>query len=287
MTGFGRAEAPLAEGQATIEVRAVNSRHLDVRVKLPRELGALEPELRARASRHFARGQVEVSLRLAPLELVPQVQIDERAARRYAEAAARLVRELGLEGGLSPAALLTLPGVVQLGEADTDLAGLREALLAGTEAACRAAAEMRSREGAEIARDLLSRLERVEAGVGEIEARAEEVHKGVRERLLRRLATLSAEVEADSGRLEQELVYWADRQDISEEIVRLRSHVGQFRETLDRDGPVGRRLEFLLQEIGREVNTLGSKPGDAAVSARVVDLKAELERVREQVLNVE
>jgi uncharacterized protein (TIGR00255 family) len=123
--------------------------------------------------------------------------------------------------------------------------------------------------------------------VGEIEARAEEVHKGVRERLLRRLATLSAEVEADSGRLEQELVYWADRQDISEEIVRLRSHVGQFRETLDRDGPVGRRLEFLLQEIGREVNTLGSKPGDAAVSARVVDLKAELERVREQVLNVE
>ena len=287
MTGFGRGDAPFAGSAVTVEVRSVNARHLDLRVRLPRDLQAFEAELRQLAASFFARGQVEIAVRLAGEAAPAQVEIDLDAARRYAQAADELGGSLGLGGDLPVSSLLSLPGVARLREAELDKQGLRSVLICSLESACRAAQDMRAREGDALAAELEARLDGVVRALAQIEARADEVGRGLRERLDKRLAALSPELELAPGRLEQEVVIYADRMDVTEETVRLRSHAGQFRETLQESGSVGRKLEFLLQEMGREVNTIGSKSQDLAITRNVVELKTELEKLREQVLNVE
>ncbi|MBM4337871.1 MAG: YicC family protein [Deltaproteobacteria bacterium] len=285
MTGFGRADGPLG---LSAEVRTVNSRHLEVRVRLPRELAALEREARAEASRFFERGQVEISVRFPKEgELSPRLELDLDSARRYANAAQALVSELQLPSDLSAARLLSLPGVARLRDPELEIEALEAGLLETISSACAAAAEMRGREGEALLRELRGRLARIEALVGQVETRAAAVLAGLRGRLEKRLAALAPELETDPARLEQEVVLYVDRQDVTEETVRLRSHLEQFAETLDAPGAVGRKLEFVLQEIGRETNTIGSKSADAALSRAVVDLKTEQEKLREQVLNVE
>lgn len=288
MTGFGSADVAAPAGAVSAEVRSVNSRHLDVRVRLPRDLAALEVPARERVTPLFRRGQVEVSVRVArDADSTPAVEVDLEAARRYAGAAAELGRELGLEGELSLAALLSLPGVSRVREPELDPDSLAGAVLGAVEAAAVAAAEMRAREGEALARELRARIDGVLERVSAIEARAGEIAAAQRERLTRRLAALAPEIELDPARLEQEVVIWVDRGDVTEETVRLRSHCQQFTDTLGAEGPVGRKLEFLLQEMGRETNTIGSKASDAPVAREVVELKAELEKLREQALNVE
>ncbi len=288
MTGFGRGEATLGSAVVGVEVRCVNSRHLDLRVRLPRDLASLEARARAIAAGHFARGQVEVSVRIAR-QAAPEslVEIDFDAASRYASAAAELRERFDLPGELAPQALLSLPGVARLVDPELPEDAAAEAVEQALRQACAAAAEIRAREGESLERELRARLERGLERVTQIEARAEEIQRGLRERLEKRLSALAPEIELDAGRLEQEVVLYADRMDVTEETVRWRSHCEQFRETLDSDGPVGRKLEFLLQEMGRETNTIGSKALDAPVARAVVELKTELEKIREQVLNVE
>jgi uncharacterized protein (TIGR00255 family) len=289
MTGFGRAEVQLRDGLVVAEVRSVNSRHLDVRMRLPRDLTGLEPQVRQRIGPLFRRGQVEVGVRLSrDAESGAQIEIDREAARRYAEAAEELRRSLPVEGsGVSVAALLSLPGVARLSEPELDPEAAGAALLDAVAAAAEEAAEMRGREGAALERELRSRLGGVLERVGAVEARSHEVKKSQRERLVKRLAALAPEIELDPARLEQEVVLYVDRMDVTEETVRLRSHCEQFSEALTTEGPVGRKLEFILQEMGRETNTIGSKASDGPIAREVVELKAELEKLREQVLNVE
>jgi uncharacterized protein (TIGR00255 family) len=285
MTGFGRAEGPLG---LTAEVRSVNSRHLEVRVRLPRELAAFERDARAAAARFFERGQVEVALRLPQEgELAPKLELDLDVARRYAQAATDLADSLRLPSELSAARLLTLPGVARVREPELEAEALAPALLETIARACAAAIDMRIREGESLVRELRKRLGAIETLVGQVEARALVVLAGLRERLEKRLAALAPELETDPARLEQEVVLYVDRQDITEETVRLRSHLEQFAETLDAPGSVGRKLEFVLQEMGRETNTIGSKAGDAVLTRLVVELKTEQEKLREQVLNIE
>ena len=286
MTGFGRAEGP--DG-VSAEVRGVNSRHLEVRARLPRELAQLESEVRALAGRHFERGQIEIGVRL-PREgaFAPRLEIDLEAARADARAAEELAQGLAKPEELEVAALLALPGVSRLREPELEAESLAASVLTTIERACAAAAEMRAREGEALERELRGRLDAVEALLRSAEARVEVVRGGVRERLEKRLAALAPALETDPGRLEQEIVLQIDRMDVTEETVRLRSHLDQFRETLDAPpGAVGRKLEFVLQEMGRETNTIGSKSADAELSRLVVALKTEQERLREQVLNVE
>lgn len=285
MTGFGRAEG--ADGLAA-EVRSVNSRHLEVRARLPRELATMESEVRALAGRHFERGQVEISVRL-PREgaFAPRLEIDLEAARAYARAAKDLAQGLAKGEELDVAALLALPGVSRMREPELEAESIAPAVLEVIERACAAAAEMRAREGESLERELRSRLDRIEALLGAVEARVEVVRSGIRERLEKRLATLAPALETDPARLEQEIVLQIDRMDVTEECVRLRSHLEQFRETLDARGAVGRKLEFVLQEMGRETNTIGAKSADTELSRAVVALKTEQEKLREQVLNVE
>jgi uncharacterized protein (TIGR00255 family) len=289
MTGFGRAEFEVDGSGFALELRTVNHRHLDVSVRLPRSLQLLETELRRGVAAHFSRGKVDVSVTAATAEVRQQPELDRPLARQYAAFAEELTAD-GAAGSHSAAELLGLPGVVRLSEQSPDPEGLRAPMLAAAERAATAAGDMRQAEGEALERDLRGRLDRVAALAETIAQRSDEVVQLARERLRRRAEQLR-EVTGllDEARLHQEVVIAADRLDVSEEVVRLRSHAEQFCGALDQASaePVGRRLDFLLQEMGREVNTIGSKAGDASVAHRVVDLKTELERIREQVQNVE
>lgn len=287
MTGFGRGEAPLEGGVLVAEVRSVNSRHLDLRVRLPRELASLEPSLREAAAGYFERGQVEIAVRVPEAAASGEVEIDLDAANRYARAAEQLRGELGQKDPLPIATLMGLPGVARLREPELLSDATRTAARAAVESASRAAREMRAREGEALGAELDQRLLGLVERVGAVESRAQDVKQSLRERLERRLTALAPDVEVDPGRIEQEVVVYVDRMDVTEETVRLRSHVDQFRETLEASGSIGRKLEFLLQEMGREVNTIGSKASDVPITHDVVELKSELEKLREQVLNIE
>lgn len=271
-----------------VELRAVNGRFLELRVRLPRELVALEAQVRERASRYFARGQIEITVRSPGAAAGGALaDVDVEAGVLYAQGAERLREALGLAGALELSTLLRLPGVAVQREPELEPDQVAAPLLEALERACRGALAMREREGAELEAELRMRLGTLETLVTQIAGRAEEVFRGVRERLEKRLAALAPEIEVDPARIAQEVVLYADRMDVTEEIVRLRSHLAQFGETLEAEAPVGRKLEFLLQELGREANTIGSKGADAPLAQLVVELKTELEKLREQVLNVE
>jgi uncharacterized protein (TIGR00255 family) len=292
MTGFGRAGFEVGELAFEVELRTVNHRYLDARVKLPRPLAAFEGDVRARLQARLGRGKVDLSVTSpAGAAPAPRLEIDLEAARQYLQAARELGRQEGVGGEVGLAQLLGLPGVARFVEPEFDPESLREGLERAVEAALDAADAMRAREGAALERDLRARLVRVEELVADVESRSDVVQRGVRERLRRRAEQLRQEAGMlDEARLHQEIVLAADRLDVSEELVRLRSHVEQFRRILDEAGPgkpVGRRLDFLLQEFGREANTIGSKASDAPVAHWIVELKTEIERVREQVQNLE
>jgi uncharacterized protein (TIGR00255 family) len=292
MTGYGRSTVDVLGTPFDVEVRSVNHRYLDLRVRLPRVLAGLEPGVRERVQGRFARGKVEVSVQ-APAGAVAatRIEVDYEAAGQYVAAAHEIERRFGLSADLDAEDLLALPGVSRVVEATLDGGEAEPALLAGVDAALAAACEMRAAEGEGLEREFRERLDRVAALVGTLETRAGSVQEAVRERLRKRARELAAETGlADEARLHQEIVLAADRLDVAEELSRLRSHVDQFRSVLDgaeAGHPVGRRLDFLLQELGREGNTLGSKANDAEMAHAVVELKTELERIREQVQNVE
>jgi uncharacterized protein (TIGR00255 family) len=292
MTGFGHARFEVEGAAFEVEVRSVNHRHLDLRVRMPHGLAAFENEVRALVSERLDRGKVDLSVHAAAgAPSGDAVALDLGAAEQYLRAARELREQHGVAGELDVRGLLGLPGVARVVERALPEEGARRAMQTGVRAALEGLASMRAAEGASLDRELRGRLQRVDAGVVEIEARAADVQRSVRDRLRKRSEQLRDETGLlDEARLHQEIVFAADRLDITEETVRLRSHTAQFRAILDAAGPgdpAGRRLEFLLQEMGREVNTIGSKGNDAPIAHHVVELKTELERLREQVQNVE
>jgi len=292
MTGYGRASFELAGTPFEAEVRAVNHRYLDLRIKLPRVLAAFEPSVRDCVQGRFARGKVELAVQAsAGAPSASRVEIDYEAAGRYLEAAREIERRYGLTADLAADDLLGLPGVSRVVESSLGGGELEPALRAGVEQALMATVRMRTSEGEGLDREFRERLARVAQLVYLLDARSGVVQGAVRERLRKRARELEAETGLlDEARLHQEVVLAADRLDIAEELSRLRSHVQQFLGVLDAaevGSPVGRRLDFLLQELGREGNTVGSKANDAEMVHAVVELKTELERIREQVQNVE
>lgn len=292
MTGFGRAPFAVEGVRFDVEVRCLNSRHLDVSVRLPRMLAFVEADVRALVQKSFARGKADVSVTLSSgASPLPRLDLDLGAAAQIVAAARELAARHDLPQNLGVAELLALPSVARVVEMELAPEALRGALLPAVRLALEAADAMRRTEGASLEAELRSRLARVLALAAALEERADVVQAAVRERLRRRSEQLQSDTGLDlEARLAHEIVLAADRLDVTEEIVRLRSHVEQFTAILDgRDAgePAGRRLEFLLQELSREANTVGSKGADAPVAHRVVELKTELERLREQVLNVE
>ena len=287
MTGFGVGEAPLGDGRVMVELRALNHRFLDVRVRLPEELLDQSFFIEQLARESLARGRFDVGVRLEGAALPPPRFSVERARALY-RGLAQLRDELAPGTELPVTALTGMPDLVTT-PTTADSEGARASLKAAFDAALLKLDEMRRQEGDALKRELNARLESARKIRITISSRGGEMLEGYRTRLRERLDRLLSEsgVQVDAARLEAEIVILADRSDVTEELVRLDSHFDQFARLLSADGPVGRRLDFLLQEIGRESNTIGAKSQDAPIAHLVVEMKAELERIREQVQNVE
>lgn len=287
MTGFGRGSHTGAAYRVDVEIRSVNHRYREIVARVPRDLPGLEEPVRARVARGVARGRVDVFVTAEPLPGTRGLRVDVELARAYHQTLERLRHELGLAGGVDVSLLAGLPGVVGLDEASADVEACWRDLEPALDQALSALTAMRVTEGAALAADLEGARRRLAGLVEAVARRAPLVVEEYRVRLAQRIRALAPDVPVEPDRLAAEVVVFADRADISEELVRLRSHLEQFQATLGLDEPVGRKLDFLLQEMNREVNTIGSKAHDAEIAATVVDMKTEIERMREQVQNVE
>jgi uncharacterized protein (TIGR00255 family) len=287
MTGFGAAAGPIGSQQVTLELRTVNHRFFNPSIKLPSALSQWEGELREQLRKGVARGHVTATARIERAANDVQA-IDERKVARYAELLRGLQQRHGLDGPVDLATILRFPDVLASGQ-DEDSAGTAAEVqkLAGN--ALAALTHMREVEGARLALLLEERITVVEGALNRIAQRAPERLVAERERLTKAVRELTNGVNLDQQRLAQEIALLADRLDVSEEVDRFRSHVSAFRETLasGKKEPVGKRLGLLLQEMLREANTTGSKSRDAAMLHDVVAVKEELERIAEQVENIE
>jgi uncharacterized protein (TIGR00255 family) len=287
MTGFGRAESAGPPWAFALEVQSVNHRFLEVRARLPRRWSGLEPRIQQAVQQRFARGHFEVKLEQRSQEGSRALRVDLDLARQYVDALKTLQRELALPGEVSLEMLAGQRDLVAVEEAEENLEEIWAALEPVLAEALEALAAMREREGAALAAVLERHLTEVEGGLGRVRERTPEVVRLQRDRLRERVRELLEGRLPDPERLEQEVALLAERGDIAEECDRLESHLGQFRHALGEPGPQGRRLDFLLQEINREVNTIGSKAADAPIAREVVGLKTSVERLREQVQNLE
>jgi uncharacterized protein (TIGR00255 family) len=287
MTGFGRAVARDGAEELTVEVRSVNGKFCEVKARLPRELASLEADVVRLVKERIARGNVDVSVRRTSPGAAAAPRVDAQALLALTQSLAAAAREAGLPEEIRLADLLAVPGVVAVEERPPDLASAQRALSNALSAALAQQLEVRAREGAALERDLSQRLAAMRLQAAEIARLVPISVAGYRERLTARLRELAGDVEVDPARLAQEVVLFADRCDVAEEQVRLAAHFEEFERLLTRSGPVGRQLEFLLQEMNREVNTTGSKSASAEIARCIVELKTELERLREQVQNVE
>ncbi|HTO77282.1 MAG TPA: YicC/YloC family endoribonuclease [Thermoanaerobaculia bacterium] len=292
MTGFGRAGGVLGpDWTAELTVRSINHRFLDLTVRVRDSESVLEPVLRQVFARRLARGKVEVTLRLTRSGggSGPTISVDERLLESLLARVADLSTRYPIRGELQARDLLTIP---QLFSVESPSDGFGPDSLAAAERLGEQAADalvaMREAEGRRLAEELRGRIAALEAGLAPLAARRDEIVRAIAATLAERMKTLFADLPLDSGRLEQEAALAAERSDIAEELARLTGHLAQFRELLDAEaGPVGKKLEFLSQEILREINTLGSKARDRDLARRVLEMKSETEKIREQVQNLE
>jgi uncharacterized protein (TIGR00255 family) len=286
MTGYGVGEAATPAGRLVIEIRAVNHRFLDVRVRAPRELVDLVPFSEQLARERLVRGRVEIGVRLEG-GTGTAITLDAERARAAYKALCSLRDELA-PGSDVPLSLLSVVPDLFVSSSEQQRDAMRAACRDSFDRALSALDGMRRDEGRALADDLRARLAAVRRGADAIATRVPVIVEAYQKRLKQRVSRLLGEgVQLDAGRLEQETALLADRADVSEELTRLSSHCAQYESLLDHGDAVGRRLDFLLQEMVREVNTIGSKAQDAEVAHLVVDVKSELERMREQVQNVE
>ena len=288
MTGFGSAASETGGTSLRVEVRSVNHRHLVVKLRLPEEFQALEPEVEERVRAQCERGTVSVSLSHERTGGAAPARLDHELARRYARELTTLAGELGVPATLSLDTLVTLPGVLADSTASGDGDGTRAAALELVDQALARMLEMRAAEGAALAADLRKNAGELEKLAARIQKRMPTIVRGHRTQLAKRVqALLGGKVPVTSADLAREVALQADKLDVSEELTRLASHLGQLERFVARGGRTGRQLDFLVQEIFREVNTIGAKCSDATVAHWVVEAKTHVERLREQVQNVE
>ena len=292
MTGFASVSHDDERGAIGVTVRAVNHRFLDLQLRLPPAVAEVEARLRAIVQTRLARGRVEVTVSLQLRQsAAPQVELNEEFARALATAVDRARADGLVEGHLTPGDLLRLPQALSIRERPADQAGVAEALAAPIEAALEGALgqleTMRVREGAHLRADFDGRTALLADLIGRIAAAAEAGRVHLEARLLERAREVAGAMPIDQAALAQEVVRVAQRSDITEEVTRFHGHLAHWAALADGDEPCGRKLDFLLQEMNREINTIGSKADGLQVSEVVIQAKAELERMREQVQNVE
>ena len=290
MTGYGRGERSQDGFKITVELNSVNRKQVEISLYLPREMEMLEAQVRDAINRSIARGRitVRVSLHAGEGQASAKMHLNVPLAKAYARELNRLAAQLKLSDSVTLDHLVRAPGVLQT---DEQIAGGEDfwpAVEAALKQALTALLKMREREGAHLARDLSSRAGIMRQSVAKVKKHAPTVAEKYREQLMGRIKSAGIEAPGvDDERLTKEIVYFADRSDISEELTRLESHYQQFDDCVKSKEPVGRTLDFLAQEMNREINTIGSKANDSLISREVVTLKTELEKFREQAMNVE
>jgi len=292
MTGFAAVSREEDLATVSVTIRALNHRHLDLQLRMPQSLGVIEADIRSLVARSVVRGRVEVSISVQTRQ-TPELEVEfNEGFARALEVALDKARERSLIAGtLTPGDLLRLPQAITIREKTTDDEAVAASIAAVAKDAVEAAVldlqKMRGTEGDHLRADLDQRRSLVADMVERIAAAADEGRAGMEQRLSERVALIRAELQADEAAVAQEIVKWAARSDISEEVARFRGHVSHWQSLADSPEPCGRKLDFLLQEMNREVNTMGSKADGLRVSEIIIAAKAELEKMREQVQNVE
>ena len=288
MTGYGRGEAARGGAKFTVEISTVNRKQAELSLYLPRELDALESRARDEINAKVSRGRIAARVQwTAKSGERAQVEIDRNLANQYAKEYRKLAADLKLGGEVSLDTILRAPGVLQTSEEELDVESLWTPLRMAVRAALKELLAMRACEGANLKKDLQKRIDALQKSVKAVKRQAPKTVRRHREALLDRLNQSGLDLKLDDERVLKEVALFADRIDITEELTRLESHFGQFADYAKAKGPVGRTLDFLSQEMNREVNTIGSKANDPVISRLVVTMKSELEKFREQVQNVE
>lgn len=288
MTGYGRARQTLHGRDITVEVRSVNNRYLDCTVKVPRTYIFAEDAVKSRVQKAVSRGKVDVFITIdatAADETV--VAVNEPLARGYFEALTKIRDMFSLEGELTAAVLAKFPDVLTVTKAEEDLESVAGDICAVLDEALEAYNAMRAVEGVKLCEDIAGRVTTIETVVGKVEERSPQTVAAYREKLTARMQEVLQSTTIDESRILTEAAIFADKIAVDEETVRLRSHIAQLRAMLKSDQPVGRKLDFLIQEVNRECNTIGSKCNDLTIAQDVVNMKAEVEKIREQVQNIE
>ncbi len=288
MTGYGRAREMRNGRDITVEVRSVNNRYLDCTVKMPRAYIFAEDRMKARVQQAISRGKVDVFVTIdasAADEAV--VAVNEPLARGYYEALTRLKTTFSLPGEVTPEVLAKFPDVLAVTKAEEDVEAIAADICAVLDDALAAYNDMRAVEGEKLAADVAGRVTTIETVVGRVEERSPQTVAAYRQRLEAKMQEVLQSTTIDESRILTEAAIFADKIAVDEETVRLRSHIAQLRAMLASDEPVGRKLDFLIQEVNRECNTIGSKCSDLTIAQDVVNMKAEVEKIREQVQNME
>ncbi len=288
MTGFGRAAGTLLGDEVTVEMSAVNHRYLDASLRMPLAWAAVEPVLKQQLRKYVSRGKLSVTIsRKRGPGSPPSIRFDPDTARQYVEASRELAAMVGSNAAISVDVLAQLEGVLVHEDPVDDLESVQAGLEALLEDAAARLNAMRATEGEALERDIRARIALIRSALVRIEDRLPELNGAYEQRLRSRIEELRTEVSLSEERIALEVALLAEKADVTEEVVRLKAHLDHFSGLLDEKEPVGRRLDFLLQELQREINTLGVKTRDSDVARHVLEMKSELEKIREQIQNVE
>ncbi len=288
MTGFGRAEAVSRERKVSVELKSVNHRYLDLNIKMPKRLSYFEGEIRNVMKSYIRRGKVDVFITYEDYTMGGMaLKYNAELAKEYLGYLNQMSEELGIENDIRVSTLSRYPDVFTMEEQDLDEEELWSFLEGPLHEACRKFVETREREGANLKRDLLEKLDGLEAKVDVVEERSPEIVKAYREKLEAKVHELLEDNQIDDSRIAAEVILFSDKICNDEETVRLRSHIHGMRKILDENEGVGRKMDFMAQEMNREANTILSKSSDLKVSNAAIDLKTEIEKIREQIQNIE
>jgi uncharacterized protein (TIGR00255 family) len=288
MTGYGGAEGSACGFDITVELKSVNNRFLDCNIRMPRTYMFAEEQMKGLIQKYISRGKVDVYVTLEQTgDAEAVVSVNENLAGAYIKALSGIAEKFGVGGNISATDVAKFPDVIRTEKAEQDNEAIAAAICSVLENALKAFNEMRSAEGAKLHEDIAARLTTIENHVSFVEERSPQTVQEYRERLRAKMAEVLASTTIDESRILTEAAIFADKIAVDEETVRLRSHIHQMRGFIDETSPVGRKMDFLIQEFNREANTIGSKASDTEIARAVVDIKAEIEKIREQIQNVE
>lgn len=288
MTGYGRGTSEKDGRSFNVEMKSVNNRYLDITIKLPRHINVLEDTIRKYISQKLSRGKVDIYINQECYSKDDiSIKLDEQMAEAYYDAFQKIKDKFGVIDDISVALIAKSPDVITVEKNEEDYNVIWEALKPAVDQALDMLIDMRSKEGVKLTKDIVERCDLILGMVEDVERRSPQLVEEYREKISDRIKEYLKDVEIDETRLLNEVAFFADKANITEEIVRMKSHVSQLKATLSGNEPVGRKLDFIVQEMNRETNTIGSKANDLYITNVVVNIKSELEKIREQIQNLE